>query len=57
LLDTALRQIEKRFGEAAQSGARLLGVNGIVMVGHGSSHAISITNALIKAHEVVSAGT
>lgn len=55
LLEQALSNLESRFGEAAQSGARLLGVNGVVIVGHGSSHALSVAHAIIKAHTIVMA--
>jgi glycerol-3-phosphate acyltransferase PlsX len=52
-LELALRSLDERFGEAAQSGARLLGVNGIVLVGHGSAHALSISRSIKKAYNIV----
>ena len=53
MLEIALRSLDERFGEAAQSGARLLGVNGIVLVGHGSAHALSISRSIKKAHSII----
>lgn len=53
LIETALRSLDERFGEAAQSGARLLGVNGIVLVGHGSAQATSISRSLKKAYNII----
>ncbi len=52
-LEEALVSLDNRFGEAAQSGARLLGVNGIVVVGHGASHAVSISRSIRKAYNII----
>jgi len=51
--EEALVALDARFGEAAQSGARLLGVNGIVIVGHGASHAVSISRSIRKAYNII----
>jgi len=53
LLESGLARLEERFGEAAQSGARLLGVNGIVLVGHGAAHAVSIAASIRKAYNII----
>jgi len=53
LVEDALVRLDERFGEAAQSGARLLGVQGIVLVGHGSSHAASISRSIRKAYNII----
>ncbi|MDQ5891073.1 MAG: phosphate acyltransferase [Candidatus Dependentiae bacterium] len=53
MLEKALISLDERFGEAAQSGARLLGVNGIVLVGHGAAHAPSISRSIRKAYNII----
>ena len=53
MLELVLRSLDERFGEAAQSGARLLGVNGIVLVGHGSAQASSISRSIKKAYNII----
>lgn len=52
-VEKALVAIEERFGDSAHSGARLLGVNGTVIVGHGSAHAESILRSIRKAWSIV----
>ncbi|MGD1997917.1 MAG: phosphate acyltransferase PlsX [Candidatus Dependentiae bacterium] len=52
-VENALSAIEERFGESAHAGARLLGVNGAVIVGHGSAHAESILRSIRKAWSIV----
>ena len=54
-VEQALTAIEERFGESAHAGARLLGVNGTVIVGHGSAHADSIVRSIRKAWNIVQA--
>ena len=54
-LEQALGSMDERFGEAAHSGARLLGVNGVVIVGHGSAHAPAIARSIKKAWNVAQA--
>lgn len=46
LLRPALRGVFGRFDYAAIGGAALLGVNGVVLIGHGRSDARAITNAI-----------
>jgi len=48
-----VRLLEERFGESAQSGARLLGVRGVVLVGHGASHAQAVARAIQKTHTII----
>lgn len=53
LFEAALLRLDNRFGEAAQSGARLLGINGIVIVGHGASRVESIARSIRKAYNII----
>ena len=55
LLEDALERMDARFGEAAHAGARLLGVNGVVIVGHGSAHGPAIARSIRKAWSVAQA--
>lgn len=48
-----LRNIRKRFDHTEYGGAPLLGVNGVVVVSHGSSNAKAIKNAIRVADEAV----
>lgn len=52
LLLPFLRRIKKSFDYAEAGGAPLLGVNGIVIICHGSSNARAIYNAVKIAHEM-----
>ncbi len=45
-----LKRIKKRLDHAEHGGALLLGVNGICVIGHGSSKALSVVSALRLAH-------
>jgi len=45
-----LRRIKKRLDHAEHGGALLLGVNGVCVIGHGSSKALSVVSALRLAH-------
>jgi glycerol-3-phosphate acyltransferase PlsX len=45
-----LRRIKKRLDHAEHGGALLLGVNGVCVIGHGSSKALSVLSALRLAH-------
>jgi phosphate acyltransferase len=56
LLAPFLTRMKKRFDYAEAGGAPLLGVNGIVIICHGSSGAKAICNALLVAHELASKG-
>ena len=51
-----LKRIKKRLDHAEHGGALLLGVNGIVVIGHGSSKALSVVSALRIAHSAASHG-
>ncbi len=52
----ALKEIRRRVDYAEYGGAPLLGVNGVVIVCHGSSTALAIKNAVKAAAEAVSCG-
>ncbi len=54
LLLPFLRRMKNRFDYAEAGGAPLLGVNGVVMICHGSSNARAICNAVAAAHEMAS---
>ena len=56
LLTPFLTRMKKRFDYAEAGGAPLLGVNGIVIICHGSSGAKAICNAVLVAHELASKG-
>ncbi|MDA1169983.1 MAG: phosphate acyltransferase PlsX, partial [Cyanobacteria bacterium] len=51
-----LRRIKKRLDHAEHGGALLLGVDGICVIGHGSSKALSVLGALRLAHAAASHG-
>jgi glycerol-3-phosphate acyltransferase PlsX len=51
-----LRRIKKRLDHAEHGGALLLGVDGICVIGHGSSKALSVVGALRLAHTAASHG-
>ena len=51
-----LRRIKKRLDHAEHGGALLLGVNGVCVIGHGSSRALSVLSALRLAHSAASHG-
>jgi len=52
-----LRRIKKRLDHAEHGGALLLGVDGLCVIGHGSSKALSVLGALRLAHTAASHGT
>jgi glycerol-3-phosphate acyltransferase PlsX len=52
-----LRRIKKRLDHAEHGGALLLGVDGLCVIGHGSSKALSVLGALRLAHMAASHGT
>lgn len=52
LLLPFLKRMKNRFDYAEAGGAPLLGINGIVMICHGSSNSRAIRNAIISAHEM-----
>ena len=49
-LRSNLKRIKKRLDHAEHGGALLLGVNGVCVIGHGSSKALSVVSALRIAH-------
>jgi len=51
-----LRRIKKRLDHAEHGGALLLGVDGVCVIGHGSSRALSVVSALRLAHSAASHG-
>ena len=53
-LKSNLVRIKKRLDHAEHGGALLLGVNGICVIGHGSSKSLSVVSALRLAHSAVS---
>lgn len=55
-LRSNLVRIKKRLDHAEHGGALLLGVNGICVIGHGSSKALSVVSALRLAHRAASHG-
>jgi glycerol-3-phosphate acyltransferase PlsX len=50
-----LKKMTKRLDYAEVGGALLLGVNGVVIVGHGRSNAKAVKNAILRAREAVEA--
>lgn len=55
LLYPALRKLAKRLDYAEVGGGLLLGVNGVVIVGHGRSNAKAVKQAVLRAREAVAA--
>ncbi|HUU04380.1 MAG TPA: phosphate acyltransferase PlsX [Patescibacteria group bacterium] len=53
-LGKSLKRIKKKLDYAEYGGALLLGVNGIVIIGHGSSNAKAIKNAISLSYKFVS---
>ncbi len=53
LLLPGLRRLVKRLDYAEVGGGLLLGVNGVVIVGHGRSNAKAVKNAILRAREAV----
>jgi glycerol-3-phosphate acyltransferase PlsX len=51
-----LRRIKKRLDHAEHGGALLLGVDGVCVIGHGSSKALAVMSALRLAHAAASHG-
>ncbi len=56
LLKPALRQVKEKLDANAVGGVPLLGVNGLVFIGHGSSNSEAVKNAIRAAKEAVEAG-
>jgi glycerol-3-phosphate acyltransferase PlsX len=57
LAKPAFSQVKKRLDYREYGGAPLLGVDGTVIVGHGRSDALAITNAIRMAKQAVEKGT
>lgn len=53
LLAPRIRRLVKRLDYAEVGGALLLGVNGVVIVGHGRSNARAVRSAILRAREAV----
>lgn len=53
-LNRSLKRIKKKLDYAEYGGALLLGVNGIVIIGHGSSNAKAIKNAVYLSYKFIS---
>lgn len=56
LLLPSLRRVARRLDYAEYGGALLMGVDGIVVVGHGRSNAKAVKNAIQRAREAVEGG-
>lgn len=56
LMMPSLRELRQRFDYRQYGGVPLIGVDGIVLVGHGRSDALAVTNALHTAVEAVEHG-
>ena len=52
----AFRRFRRRVDYSEYGGAPLLGVGGVVIVGHGRSSAKAIRNAVLMAHRFTTAG-
>lgn len=57
LMKPALRSFKRRIDPAEYGGALLLGVNGVCIIGHGSSRAYAVVNAIRVAKEAVLGGS
>ncbi|NOZ61203.1 MAG: phosphate acyltransferase PlsX [Calditrichaeota bacterium] len=53
LLRPAFRRLKKTFDYAEYGGVPLLGVNGVVIIGHGGSSPKAVTNAIFEAEKMV----
>ncbi|CCQ91633.1 Fatty acid/phospholipid synthesis protein [Nitrospina gracilis 3/211] len=53
MLKGRLREFKKSVDYSEAGGAPLLGVNGVVIIAHGSSNAKAVKNAILRAHEFV----
>lgn len=57
LIKPALKHVKRRMDTAEVGGAPLLGVQGVVIIGHGSSSAYGVKNAVHQAYKAVSGHT
>jgi len=53
LLSGGLRALKKKTSQKTYGGAPLLGVNGICIIGHGSSNAVAVKNGIRQARDAV----
>lgn len=53
LMGRTLRKVLKGFSYEAQGGAPLLGVDGVPIIGHGSSSVLAVKNMVLRAEEMV----
>jgi len=53
LMKPAFRRLKKTFDYAEYGGVPLLGVNGVVIIGHGGSSSKAICNAIFEAEKIV----
>lgn len=53
MMAKTLRKVLKGFSYELQGGAPLLGVNGVSIIGHGSSSALAVKNMVLRAEEMV----
>jgi len=53
LLKNRLKEFKKSVDYSEKGGAPLLGVNGVVIIAHGSSSPKAIKNAVLRAHELI----
>ncbi len=56
LSQSAFKRVRKRVDTFEVGGAPLLGVNGVVIIGHGRSNEIAIKNAVLQARKAVQGG-
>ncbi|MFC1658682.1 phosphate acyltransferase PlsX [Candidatus Omnitrophota bacterium] len=52
-LSASMKQLKKQIDYAEYGGAVLLGVNGVVIIGHGRSDALAVKNAIRRAKEEI----
>ncbi len=55
-LSASMRKLKKQIDYSEYGGALLLGVNGVVIIGHGRSNARAVKNAICRAKEEVERG-
>jgi len=55
LLSPFLRRLRNSFDSSKYGGAPLLGINGVVIIAHGTSNPMAIRNAIRVAHKMVEA--
>jgi glycerol-3-phosphate acyltransferase PlsX len=56
ILRSTFREVYKAFNPFEIGGVPLLGVNGVVVIGHGRSNALAVKNAIRQAREAVQVG-